>query len=222
MKDICYIVGAGECKKLYINEDNKAYIIAADGGLKYLENEGIKPDLVIGDFDSLEYIPTHENRIRLPKEKDVTDMYAAVNEGMKMGFKTFIIYGAMGGRFDHSIANCQLLNHIVKSGCKGIIVENDYAVTSIHNSNIKFGKDFKGLISIFSSGTTSKDVSIQGFKYEVTDIELTYDYPLGTSNEFVGCEGIVTVGDGTLLIIFETNPEQICNCIGTNIIFGDK
>lgn len=219
MKDICYIIGAGECEKLYINEDNKAYIIAADGGMKYLLDAGLTADMVIGDFDSLHYVPEHKNVVVLPVEKDVTDMYAAVTEGMRRGYKKFIIYGGLGGRFDHSIANCQLLSYIADSGCIGFIVEKNYAVTSIHNGNVKFGKDFKGLLSIFSSGTASKDVSIMGFKYEMTDGELKANYPLGVSNEFVGMDGMVKVKDGTLLIIFETTPEVVCNGIGTDIIF---
>ncbi len=219
MKDICYIVGAGECEKLYINEDNKAYIIAADGGMKYLLDAGLTADMVIGDFDSLHCIPEHKNVVVLPTEKDVTDMYAAVTEGMRKGYKKFIIYGGLGGRFDHSIANCQLLSYIADSGCIGFIVEKNYAVTSIHNGIIKFGNTFKGLLSIFSSGTASKDVSITGFKYEMTDGELKSNYPLGVSNEFIGIDGMVKVKDGTLLIIFETTPKVVCDGIGTDIIF---
>lgn len=218
MKDICYIVGAGECEKLYINEENKAYIIAADGGMRYLSKEGVEPDLIIGDFDSLGFVPEHDNIIKLPREKDVTDMFAAVDEGMKRGYKTFIIYGGLGGRFDHSISNCQLLNYIAGRGCIGFIVEKNYAVTSVYNGIIKFGKNFKGMLSVFASGTRAAGVSIKGFKYEMIDGELSFDYPMGTSNEFVGAEGIIKVSAGTLLIIFETTPRQVCDGIGTEII----
>ncbi len=220
MKDICYIVGAGECVKLYINEENKAYVIAADGGMKYLLEAGLSADMVIGDFDSLNYVPKHENVVLLPKEKDVTDMYAAVSEGMRLGYKKFIIYGGLGGRFDHSIANCQLLNYIAENGCIGIIVEKNYSVTSVHNGNVRFSDEFKGTLSIFSSGTASKGVSIEGFKYEMHNGELFNSYPMGTSNEFTGSEGSIEVVDGTLLIIFETVPETVCNGLGTEIVFG--
>lgn len=220
MKDICYIVGAGECEKLYINEDNKAYLIAADGGMKYLEAAGLMADMVIGDFDSLKFVPKHDNVVVLPTEKDDTDMYAAVSQGMLKGYKKFIIYGGMGGRFDHSMANCQLLNYIAESGCIGFIVEKDYSVTCIHNGNVSFSDEFIGTLSVFSSGTASKGVSIKGFKYEMINGELTSNHPLGVSNEFLKKEGNIEVKDGTLLIIFETNPKQVCDGIGTDIVFG--
>ncbi len=220
MKDICYIIGAGECKRLYINEENKGCIIAADGGMQYLENAGIKPDLVIGDFDSLGRIPTNENTVVLPAQKDVTDMNAAIDEGFKRGFEKFIIYGAMGGRFDHSIANCQLLNYISLKGGMGILVDENYAVTFIRNGWIKFDKTFKGLISIFSSGTASKGVSIEGLKYRLTDGMLRDDFPLGTSNEFMGTDAKVTVCDGKLLVVFETTPVAVCDGLGVNIEYG--
>ena len=220
MKDICYIVGAGECEKLYINEDNKVYVIAADGGMKYLETANVMADMVIGDFDSLEFVPKHNNVIVLPTEKDVTNMYAAVSEGMQKGYKKFIIYGGMGGRFDHSIANCQLLNYIAKCGCIGFIVEKNYSVTSVHNGSVSFSNEFIGTLSIFSSGTASKGVTIKDFKYEMINGELKNDYPVGTSNEFIGKEGSIEVKNGTLLIVFEANPKQVCDGIGTSIVFG--
>ncbi len=213
MKDVCYIVGAGQCEKLYINEENKAYVIAADGGMKYLFDAEIPADMVIGDFDSLKYVPKHHNLITLPTKKDVTDMYAAVNEGMNRGYTKFIIYGGLGGRFDHSIANCQLLNHIAENGCVGIIVEKDYAVTVICNEMIKFNSEFKGMLSVFASGDKAKGVTIEGLKYQMTDGELNNTYPLGVSNEFVGQDGLIKVKDGKLLIIFEATPEMVCEKI---------
>ncbi len=218
MKDICYIVGAGECEEIYINEENKAYVIAVDGGMSYLSKVGILADFVIGDFDSLGVVPEHSNIVVLPTEKDDTDMYAAVNEAMKRGYNKFVIYGAMGGRIDHTIANCQLLNYIAEKGCVGFLVGKTETVTSIHNGKIKFGDKFKGLISVFSSGTTSKGVSIEGFKYELIDGELKNTYPIGTSNEFVNKEGTITVKEGTLLVTFECTPSMVCDGIGTNII----
>ena len=218
MKDICYIVGAGECEELYICEENKAYTIAVDGGMQYLLNAGVTPDLVIGDFDSFGSVPNHQNIIKLPTEKDDTDMYAAVKEAMKRGYRKFVIYGAMGGRIDHTIANCQLLNYIAENGCVGFLVDKTMTVTSVHNGNIKFGTEFEGLLSVFSSGTASYGASIEGFKYELIDGELQNTYPIGTSNEFVGVPGTITVKDGTLLVTFEATPSMVCDGIGTSIV----
>ncbi len=78
------------------------FVIAADAGLRYLEQAGILADLVIGDFDTLKEIPTGANVVRLNCEKDDTDMLAAVREGIKAGYKEFHIYGGTGGRIDHT------------------------------------------------------------------------------------------------------------------------
>lgn len=222
MKDICYIIGAGDCNNIYINQLNKGYVIAADGGKEYLEKCGITPDMIIGDFDSLGYIPKHRNIIKLPVEKDVTDMFAAVNEAMEMGYDKFIIYGGLGGRLDHTIANCQLLKYISKKGCIGFIVGENTAITSVYNGKIEFCDEFKGLISVFSIDETSKGVTIEGFKYELKDGELKNDYPLGVSNEFAGKRGIIEVEDGTLLVHFETLPKTVCDGLGMDIVFGGK
>ena len=66
-------------------------------------------DLIVGDFDSLCNIPANVNIYKLPKEKDETDLFVAIEEGMKKGYTEFHIYGALGGRIEHSIANIQIL-----------------------------------------------------------------------------------------------------------------
>ena len=64
----CWIVGAGPCGGLHAEgfaPKKEDYIIAADGGLRYLEDAGVSPDMVVGDFDTLGYEPEHENVVRL-------------------------------------------------------------------------------------------------------------------------------------------------------------
>ena len=85
------------------------FVIAADAGLRYLEQDEILADLVIGDFDTLKEIPTGANVVRLSCEKDDTDILAAVREGIKAGYAEFHIYGGTGGRIDHTLANLQVL-----------------------------------------------------------------------------------------------------------------
>lgn len=220
MQDVCYIVGAGQCDGIYINENNRGYVIAADGGMKYLLESDIIPDLIIGDFDSLEYIPKHKNVVKLPVEKDITDMLAAVNAGLEKGFKKFIIYGGLGGRADHSYANYQVLNYLAKNGCIGVMVDREFAVTSLHKGNVKFNRRFKGTLSVFAQGKSAKGVTIKGFKYELTDGKLKNDFPLGVSNEFTGKTGLVEVKEGSLLVMFNCKPEIICDGIGRDIKFG--
>ena len=90
----CYIYGAMPCGSTEKLEKGDL-LIAADGGYAYLQ--GQKPDLVVGDFDSLGYVPEGEQIIRHPVQKDDTDMLLAVREGLKRGYRKFVLYGGIGG-----------------------------------------------------------------------------------------------------------------------------
>ena len=197
---ICYIFGALETKDLpYIPNEND-YIVAADKGLNSLRNLGIDPDIIIGDFDSLGFIPKGENVKVLPVKKDYTDVGFAVNYAFDLGFNEFIIYGAIGELLDHTVANLQLASYISKRGGKAVFVGENVFVTAITNSSLKILEGI-GRISIFSYGERACGVSVTGLKYTLENAELTNDFPIGVSNEFDGKDAIVSVENGTLLII---------------------
>ena len=202
-KKVCLIVGAGDTEGAVICRRDSDFIIAADGGLKYLAEAGVTPDLVVGDFDSLGYKPNHPDVIYHPPEKDDTDTMLAVKEGFARGFDTFLIYAGLGGRLDHTVANLQTLSYIAELGGRGYIVGGNSVSTVIKNSAIKFPAENSGMISVFCSGKDASGVSLSGLKYEVEDCGLTSDFPLGASNEFVGKAASVSVKDGRLLIIWQ-------------------
>ena len=101
MRDgICYVVGAGENYGVDFQTATEDLVIAADAGMRYLEEQGIRTDLVIGDFDTLKCVLEHLNTIVLSAEKDDTNTLAAVHEGIKAGYTSFHIYCRTGGRID--------------------------------------------------------------------------------------------------------------------------
>lgn len=202
MKDrICYIVGAGENYGLNFTPSANDYVIAADAGIRYLEECGITADLVIGDFDSLDDVPSYPNTITLKAEKDDTDMLAAVREGIKAGYFDFHIYCGMGGRIDHTIANLQVLAYLSENGMRGFLFGKDSVITAITNQTITFDKIPSGYVSVFSHTEKSEGVYLRGLKYELTNAVLTNTFPLGVSNEFIGKKSSISVGSGTLLIV---------------------
>jgi thiamine pyrophosphokinase len=203
LEGICIIVGAGEFSENIIKKDNNDLIIAADGGLKKLEEIGIIPDIVIGDFDSLGYDPKSDVKIKLPKEKDVTDTAAAVEYGIKKGYRRFRIFGGTGGRNDHTVANIQLLIGLIRRGYKAELVDETQIYTALHNGNMKFNENMKGYISVFSYSDVSMGVSEKGLKYSLKDAVLENTTPLGVSNEFLGFKAEISVESGTLLIIYD-------------------
>ncbi|MDD7193849.1 MAG: thiamine diphosphokinase [Clostridiaceae bacterium] len=204
---ICYIVGAGECKKLDFTKKDGDIVIAADGGYKYLQRAGIKPDIVIGDFDSLGKAPEGEKIIRLKPEKDVTDTYAAVSEGIKCGYSRFNIYGASGGRIEHTLANIQLIASLAEKNMQASIFDGSTVITAITAKTLRFDSAYNGYISIFAHSDKCTGVCLRGLKYPLENAELSNLFPLGVSNEFLGVESEIVIGNGTAIIVYSL-PES--------------
>ena len=199
----CVIVGAGELEDAVIRRREGDLVIAADGGLKYLERAGIAPDIALGDFDSLGYRPDLPEVIYHPPEKDDTDTMLAVREGFARGFDTFVIYAGLGGRLDHTVANLQTLAFIAENGGRGYLVGGASVSTALKDSSIAFGADERGMISVFCMGEKAESVTISGLKYEVENAELIPYLPLGASNEFTGRPAKIEVKHGTLLVMWQ-------------------
>ena len=208
----CIIIGAGDLTvgSLPYNPDTD-YVIAADGGLMYCGVLELEPDLILGDFDSLdgeyteavESIKTKlpEKVITLPVEKDDTDMLAAVKYGLNLGYRSFRLYGANGGRLEHTIANIQVLKYLKEQDSVGYIMDGNGMILLAQNETISFRDTMEGYVNIFSLNEKAHGVTIRGLKYELSDTTLTNAMPLGISNEFVGVQSEISVKDGTLLII---------------------
>ena len=206
---ICYIFGALDTDVADFKPQESDLIIAADGGYSTLKKLNIKPDLVVGDFDSLGAIPENENVIKHPVKKDDTDTLLAVKIGLEKGYKTFVIYGAIGGRLDHTVATIQTATFVAENGGIAYIYDGNYTVTTIKNSSIKFKNTPKGYVSVFTLSGVAKGVTITGLLYETNDVELTPSFPIGVSNEFIGKESEIAVKDGVLTIIFEGTKNLI-------------
>ncbi len=198
---ICYIVGAGEDRGEQFSVRQGDLLIAADGGYARLKKAGLQPDLLVGDLDSLKYTPEEMPLLRLPKVKDVTDTWAAVEEGIRRGYRRFSFYGCTGGRFDHTLANLQTLAMLAEQGLEGTLYEGRQAITAIRGSH-RFGAEYSGYLSVFSLTDSCEGVSLKGLKYELKNATLTNRFPLGVSNEFLGKEAEVTIEKGIALLVY--------------------
>jgi thiamine pyrophosphokinase len=200
----CYIFGAGEYPREYPQPSEGDLTIAADGGVRECARIGRRADLVIGDFDSLGEVPTGDEVIRLPVEKDVTDMAAAVDAGRARGAKRFVLLGGTGGRPDHTYANYQLLASLAARGEEGYLIGREYSAAAISDgSALIFPTGARGTLSVFSFTDTAEGVTERGMYYTVTDATLRATVPLGVSNHLLGEGGEVHVRRGTLLVMWE-------------------
>ena len=177
-------------------------IIAADGGFRHVRQLNLTPDVILGDFDSLGYVPDHA--AVFPVEKDDTDAMLAIRRGLELGCRRFTIYGGLdGSRLDHTMANFQALQYLAEHDAQGTLVGRDYLVRAIRNSAIRFPADWDGTVSVFCMGADARGVSIRGLQYELENSELRSGFPLGVSNHFVGTESEISVEEGTLLIMWD-------------------
>ena len=203
---ICYIVGAMPlgCTPPPAPVEGDL-LIAADRGYATLFELGLAPHVVIGDFDSLGHVPEHPNLMKLPCEKDDTDMGFALSYGLKLGYTRFLLLGGLGGRLDHTMANLQLLNTLSNRGAIGILAGEGQAATVITNSSFSFSSDCSGYCSVYCVSGQAHGITLEGLKYPLQDASLTGDYPLGTSNEFLGIPARISVREGSLLLIWQTD-----------------
>ena len=196
----CYIFGAGSFYGLDRCPRAGDFIIAADGGWLACRKTGITPDLLLGDFDSLSTQPDFPNILRVPVEKDDTDTMLAVKTGLERGETEFHIYGGMGGRTDHTIANLQGLLYLADHGAWGWLYGDRERFTAIRDGSITLPARERGIVSVFCMGADAQGVTIEGGQYTVHDAVLTSSFPLGVSNHYVGNPVRVTVTRGSLLI----------------------
>ena len=198
----CIIFCAAECDGLPVSLKPGDHVIAADGGLRHTERFGITPQEILGDFDSLGYIPA-DSRV-FPVEKDDTDAMLAVRRGLQLGYREFILCGSLDGpRLDHTIANFQTLQFLCDREAFGYLVGRDYLVTVVRNGTLRFSPEAEGTVSVFCLGRDAHGVTLEGLYYPLDNGTLTAGFPLGVSNHFTGNAAAISVKDGSLLVLWD-------------------
>lgn len=209
----CIIFGALEPDIDSIKINNGDYIIAADAGLKTVKKLGFKPDLIVGDFDSLdEEPPTGENVIRHPVKKDDTDTLLAIKTALSKGYRSFKIYGCLGGRLDHTFANIQAACYVAENNANAVFIDGTTHLTVLKNNRITFSAEYSGNISVFAVSGIAEGVTVSNLLYELDNATLTPDFPLGVSNEFINKDSLICVNNGKICIIW--------NCPSGKYIIG--
>ena len=207
----CVIFGAAEFDGLVAPVTENDLVIAADGGVTHVEALGIRPDVILGDFDSLGYVPAGARVY--PVEKDDTDSMLAVRLGLEAGCDRFLLYGALDGpRLDHTVANLQTLLYLADHGARGFLIGRNQIITTIREETLVFPEAFAGIFSLFCMGEAAKGITLRNLKYTLEDGTLDSGFPLGVSNHFTGAQASVAVKTGTLLAIYEAKngllPEE--------------
>lgn len=210
-KRTCVIVGGADignmdCIRERISQED--YFVFCDSGLRHMENMRVRPDLIVGDFDSHENPHLDAETIVLPCEKDDTDTVYAVKEAVKRGFASFLLVGVVGGRLDHTLGNVSILLYLDSIGKHGVIID-DYAEMEIVSQREKTVSDRYPFFSLLNITGLAKGITIRNAKYPLVDGQITCEYQYGISNEVLpGKTAVVSVREGRLLLIKVRSDRQ--------------
>lgn len=178
------------------------YLLAADGGLAHLQQLGVTPHEILGDFDSLGFVP--RGATVFPVEKDDTDSMLAARRGLELGYRNFLFYGALDGpRLDHTLANLQTLQFLADHGARGYLIGTRSIVTVIREETLCFPEQASGIVSIFCLGPDARGVTLKNLHYPLENGTLTSGFPLGVSNHFIGKPAEISVASGSLVALWD-------------------
>ena len=194
----CILVASGEFCKEKFSADTQDFVIAVDGGYRYIKDL-CRIDLAVGDFDSLGYVPEGIATLKHNPVKNYTDTYLSFQEAYQRGYDEFVVYGALGGRLDHTIANLQSAYAFAKKGVKVKLIGKDCVVEVVTGKKTISGRRGE-TFSLFALDT-ARGVYITGGKYPLTDATLDNTFPLGVSNEFLDGDCEIEVRDGYVLLV---------------------
>lgn len=206
MESLCIVLNGSLSEAILRNISRYKIIIAADAAALKLLDHSIVPSAAVGDFDSvsekdISRIEKSVPRVvRFPKEKNYTDAELAVEEADRPGVSEVVIFGALGRRQDHALANIYLLEKLEKSGIDGKIIDerNEIFLSSTRRTIINDGK-FK-YVSILPL-TDITVVSLSGLLYPADHLTVVRGQTIGVSNEIVGTEAVITIHAGKVLVI---------------------
>lgn len=201
------IASGSSVKKEIFNEKYTLndYLICADGGLNYLNSIGIIPNLIVGDFDSVDITLLEKykgvNTKKFPTEKNFTDTEIAIEEAIANGCREIIIFGATGTRLDHTIANILLIERYIKKGVSIEIVDNNNFI-SILNKDIKINKKEGYYLSIVPITEYIDGITLKGMKYPLYNVRVERGSTLCISNEIIDdiAEINIKIGTGLLFL----------------------
>lgn len=180
--------------------------VFCDCGLKHMDALGVKPDLIVGDFDSHENPHMGAETIVLPREKDDTDTVFATKEMMNRGFEDFLLIGVIGARLDHTLANVSILLMLDTAGKKAKAID-DFSEMEIISAKaghpgMACVDDTYSYFSLLNITGEAEGITIRGAKFPLEDGRIDCDYQYAVSNEVLPEQDAeITIDRGRLLLI---------------------
>lgn len=183
------------------------YIIGADRGALFLIQNGIAPDLAVGDFDSVEpadvaVIESGSKRFIScdAVDKDLTDTELAFDYALERRPDDILLLGVTGTRIDHTLASIQMMTRALQRHVKcSVMDEHNYITVTGSQTEVKeSGYTYVSLLPLTPEVT---GITLEGFLYPLDNATLKLGQSLGISNRLTGSSGTVSIDSGLLLVI---------------------
>lgn len=185
-------------------------IMAIDKGIETLYSLDIKPDYIVGDFDSVEtsiyneFVDKHKDvkMLKFPSEKDYTDTELGIRIALEQKADIITIFGATGTRLDHTLSNIRTLNLSLQKGVFAQIIDEHNRIY-LGKDSLKLSREgmYGQYVSIIPFNKSLEKVVLKGFKYELQNAIMLFDASMGISNEIISNEASITCENGIFIII---------------------
>ena len=209
----CVIITGGsldlEFAGNFLRENQFEKHIAVDAGLRQAEMLGMVPDLIVGDFDTVdpEVLARFRRREHImwdvhQPEKDETDTELALRKAMALGCEEIAVLGATGGRADHMMGNVQLLYQCLQKGVFAYLADPQNKIYLLDGEReYRKGQVWGKYISFLPLTEEVKGITLEGFKYPLREADISIGTSLCISNELVEERGTITFEDGVLICV---------------------
>lgn len=211
MKVIIISGGNPPTQKLLMKEITEdTFLIGADSGANCLYDYNIHPDLLVGDFDSIDkkvlnYFKKNNCIIDIyPTEKDYTDTEIAVKKALCMKPNEIVLLGCTGSRIDHLLGNIGMLKICLENGVNASVKDENNNIRLIDTSTSLKGTVGE-IFSVQSYGDEIVGLTIEGAKYPLSDYNLKIGQSITISNEFVTPRVELKFKTGTLMVILSSD-----------------
>lgn len=192
----------------FMQKETYDYLIAVDKGVEFCYRAGLRPDEMLGDFDSANpairsYFEHLDIPVQLYKpEKDQTDMENALRLALKRGSSKIVVLGATGTRMDHVLGSIYDLNIALEVGVECALVDAHNRIRMAKNRLIiKKSEQYGKYVSLLPFGGKVEKLTLTGFYYPLKEYEMSAGDGIGISNEIVAEKAEITFASGKLIVV---------------------
>jgi thiamine pyrophosphokinase len=183
-------------------------LIAADGGTHNCEALGIKPDVIIGDLDSMNpddvtsYRDAGVEVINYPAHKDESDLELSLEYSLVHDFTEIVIIGGLGERWDMTMMNIVLMAHPKFSGLNIRLLDGTQELLLLKpGKNVELAGKPGDTLSLIALAGEASGILTHGLEYPLNNETLQFGESRGVSNVFTAARARIAFSQGLILCI---------------------